>query len=498
MSAPVRRGIDGDPTGGGWIGPAKFGTGRGDCGGDGGGVLYTFRKVQGRAGAWPVNFSRMDDYMAASKTLRMASLLFRAGCLLAVAAIGLMPAACARSRSRGGGEWSVSAPTDKGPGPTAAVAPTEPAPAVKPGERLARSGDEIVVCGQLFHTGAPVVTWMDPGGYDAYRTDRRFAAYDKSSFSATTQEVKGIESPNRFGLRYYAPPSTQPGTEPSVPAVGTESSVTRAAAAARVRARRSRGAASQPTADVANRAAFTLSPEELEEVRGGGWPLELLQSKVDQFVIHYDVCGTSRQCFKVLHDMRGLSVHFMLDVDGTIYQTLDLKERAWHATTSNTRSIGIEIANIGAYPPDKAQVLDDWYRPDDTGHMRIVFPVFMKNTGIRTPGFIARPIRDEPVIGEIQGETLKMYDLTAQQYESLTKLTAALCKVFPLIKCDYPKDAEGKLITHKLPDEELARYQGVLGHYHVQTDKTDPGPAFQWDRVIDGAREMMGGERRGE
>jgi tyrosyl-tRNA synthetase len=47
-----------------------------------------------------------------------------------------------------------------------------------------------------------------------------------------------------------------------------------------------------------------------------------------------------RQCFKVLHDARDLSVHFMLDLDGTIYQTLDLKERAWHATTSNSRSVG--------------------------------------------------------------------------------------------------------------------------------------------------------------
>ena len=39
----------------------------------------------------------------------------------------------------------------------------------------------------------------------------------------------------------------------------------------------------------------------------------------------------------------------MLDLDGTIYQTLDLKEGAWHATDANGRSIGIEIANIGAF-----------------------------------------------------------------------------------------------------------------------------------------------------
>jgi N-acetylmuramoyl-L-alanine amidase len=30
-----------------------------------------------------------------------------------------------------------------------------------------------------------------------------------------------------------------------------------------------------------------------------------------------------------------------------------------------------------------------------------------------------------------------------------------------------------------------------MGHYHVQTDKEDPGPAFNWDYVIDNARELM-------
>ena len=59
----------------------------------------------------------------------------------------------------------------------------------RPGTPLKRSGDEIVVCGQLFHTGAPVVLWMDPGGYDAYRTERRFMAYEKASFEATTREA---------------------------------------------------------------------------------------------------------------------------------------------------------------------------------------------------------------------------------------------------------------------------------------------------------------------
>ena len=30
-----------------------------------------------------------------------------------------------------------------------------------------------------------------------------------------------------------------------------------------------------------------------------------------------------------------------------------------------------------------------------------------------------------------------------------------------------------------------------MGHYHVQTNKSDPGPAFQWDLVINGARNLL-------
>ena len=83
------------------------------------------------------------------------------------------------------------------------------------------------------------------------------------------------------------------------------------------------------------------------------------------------------------------------------------------------------------------------------------------------------------------------YDFTPQQYVALTRLTATLCKVFPRITCQYPEDAAGKLIPKKLPDETLKDYHGILGHYHIQTNKTDPGPAFQWDLVVNGARQLL-------
>ncbi|HWH70708.1 MAG TPA: peptidoglycan recognition family protein [Candidatus Sulfotelmatobacter sp.] len=312
--------------------------------------------------------------------------------------------------------------------------------APQPGAFAPRQGDEIVVAGQLVHTGARVVLWMDPGGYDAYRVERRFSPLEKASWEASKEEVKDLSSPNRYNLRRNG-----------------------------------------------------LSDEEIERVRGGGWDLPTLQKVVDQFVLHYDVCGTSRQCFKVLHDMRDLSVHFMLDLDGTIYQTLDLKERAWHATQSNSRSIGIEIANMGAYGQKEKTPFDEWYHRETNCSTRITIPARFGDGGIRTKGFVGHPAHSEAVRGVTQGRELVQYDFTPEQYQALIKLTATLSKVFPKIKCDYPRDAAGRLITQKLPDEELNAYQGVMGHFHIQTNKVDPGPALQWDYVIDNARKLLNG-----
>ena len=305
------------------------------------------------------------------------------------------------------------------------------------GDRLERRGDEIMVAGQLFHTGAPVVLWTDPGGFDAYRVERRFVPWEQASWAATTQEAKdGPATPNRYGAR-----------------------------------------------------VSVLSDEELEQVRGGGWPLELLQQKVDQFVIHYDVCGTSKTCFDVLHDRRGLSVQFMLDVDGTIYQTCDVKERAWHATIANSRSIGIEIAHMGAYRTT-AGALAQWYKKDESGRIRLNIPD-NRRTWMRNPDYQGGPARQELIAGEIHGSRYVQYDFTPEQYDSLIKLTAALCTALPKIQCDYPRDAEGKLVRTALTRDAFDAYQGLIGHFHVQENKQDPGPAFDWDRVVNGARKLM-------
>ena len=312
--------------------------------------------------------------------------------------------------------------------------------APKPGTFEGRRGDEIVVAGKFVHTGTPVVLWLDPGGYDAYRVERRFSPIEVSGWEASQEEVKDLNTPNRYNLR-----------------------------------------------------TNTLTPEEIERVRGGGWDLPLLQRVVDQFVIHFDVAGTSRQCFKILQDQRDLSVHFLLDLDGTIYQTLDLKERAWHATSSNSRSVGIEIANIGAYDATEKTPFTEWYTTGTNGQTIVTIPARYGDGGIRTECFVGHPKRPQPIVGTVQGRELIQYDFTPEQYKALIKLTATLVKVFPKIRCDYPRDSEGKLITQKLPDDVLRSYQGLLGHYHIQNEKVDPGPAFQWDYVIRRTKRVLNG-----
>ena len=129
--------------------------------------------------------------------------------------------------------------------------------------------------------------------------------------------------------------------------------------------------------------------------------------------------------------------------------------------------------------------------PGQGARTRIVVPDPPDRSGIRdrTLLALARPQRGDR--GHDPGPVLRQYDFTEQQYDSLVRLTATLCTLFPRIRCDYPRDASGALIRSKLSDPELARYQGILGHYHVQTDKVDPGPAFQWNRVIEGARAVL-------
>ena len=172
------------------------------------------------------------------------------------------------------------------------------------------------------------------------------------------------------------------------------------------------------------------------------------QAVIRQFVIHHDGVENSDSCFHVLHNERNLSCHFLLDWDGTIYQTLDLAFAAWHAAAWNPHSIGIELANRG-----DAKAWPDYY------------------------GRIAHrgPARERRAI-QINRAKILSYDFTPAQKASFGKLALALQRVLPNLPLEFPQASPGVPLWGTLPQIDSHAFAGYVGHYHLTEQKWDPGP----------------------
>lgn len=183
------------------------------------------------------------------------------------------------------------------------------------------------------------------------------------------------------------------------------------------------------------------------------------QGEVNKVILHHDGMATSAGCFGVLRD-RGLSTHFMIDRDGTIYQPLNVREVAYHSAGLNVQSIGIDICN-----------------PIRANRIRRSARAFEQSKGY------ARVFS-----GRINGAVRKSIGYTDAQYESLIALLAQLKDVFSLLtnSMDAPVGTDGRILRTRLAD--VAAFTGIVGHQHVSATKWDPGPGFDWERVLIGLK----------
>lgn len=166
--------------------------------------------------------------------------------------------------------------------------------------------------------------------------------------------------------------------------------------------------------------------------------------KPKMFVAHWDGCLNTNQMVEVTKE-RGLSVHFGIDTDGTIHQLLDTKEVAWHAKGINTWSIGVEIANP----------------------VKIRYNRRNKERGL--------PVRKVVLGDKIHGKDVEPYlDFYPVQVEAFKALVRAVCKAHG-IPFSAPLDSDGNLVRGV--DKRVAgrSFRGVVGHYHVTSQKLDPG-----------------------
>ena len=168
--------------------------------------------------------------------------------------------------------------------------------------------------------------------------------------------------------------------------------------------------------------------------------------KIKTFVNHWDVCLNSHSCQVVLN-RRGISVHFLIDNDGTIYQTLDTQHGGWHAGSErvNRSAVGVEISN--AYYPK----YQEWYINNGHGERPLI-------EGVR-----------------VHGEDLEPFlDFYPVQIRALKALWTAIHEGIG-IPYEAPLNQFGT--TSKVYEQHVkyGDFQGFISHYHVSKNKIDCG-----------------------
>jgi hypothetical protein len=162
------------------------------------------------------------------------------------------------------------------------------------------------------------------------------------------------------------------------------------------------------------------------------------------FVTHWDAALSSSSCAKIMKK-RGLSVHFCIDNDGTIFQTLDTQHAAWQAGSRswNHDSIGVEISN--AYYPK----YQEWYVKQGLGERPVM-------SGVKCHGSKMK-------------DFLGFYDV---QIDALAALYEAINRKLG-IPLESPTDSMGRHVETISPAAASGRFAGFVSHYHLTKRKID-------------------------
>ena len=162
-------------------------------------------------------------------------------------------------------------------------------------------------------------------------------------------------------------------------------------------------------------------------------------------ITHWDVCTSAEKCFRVLNG-KGISTHFCIDWDGTIYQFVDVVHEAWHAGVSkiNRQSVGIDLNN----------------------------PIYPKYNDILVKrGQTERPIISGYTInGWNPGEFLGFHKV---QIDAYTALLAALNQHLPDLELVPTGDSGDPKVIKTIKVNRAVAEGGVMHHAHVKKRKWD-------------------------
>lgn len=237
---------------------------------------------------------------------------------------------------------------------------------------------------------------------------------------------------------------------------------------------------------------------------------------IRQVLFHVSLTPTVAETVKELVDS-SLSTHLLVDRDGTVYQLLDLDAAAYHAGDANQHSIGVDFVQpLERFPFKDDMTFERWSKlapparaawqgaaerwqpstcacgelPVIGGPLAADFegeqidpknPLDLPhdlNLGVKDPR------RIHPLVGpvEIHGQQFRAFGPTPAATESALLVTSALLDAYPSIPATLPANHEGALIGRVADDP---RRYGVVGHYHWEAQRWDPGPGFDWQAFAD-------------
>lgn len=189
-------------------------------------------------------------------------------------------------------------------------------------------------------------------------------------------------------------------------------------------------------------------------------------------VLHYTAGFTAKQTYKVLNK-RGLSVHFCIERDGTLYRYLKDGDRGWHAgygqwggrSNMNHHSFGIEVVNFG-WADGKMD------GPSPHGVYR--------NRSKSDPEVFQGPdewYRDESY------RSRKVRVATRQECAKFTDHRGNWDDKYWAKYPDPQMEAVSWQVWQWMKEYKILP-ENVIGHEHVTPHrKSDPGPAFNWEYI---------------
>lgn len=164
---------------------------------------------------------------------------------------------------------------------------------------------------------------------------------------------------------------------------------------------------------------------------------------IDLFIGHWTGGENDVETLVRVLDSRELGVEFAIDTAGNVWQFCDpALVDTFDAGYVNSRSVGVEIVNYGFAAAGR--------------------PVPERGK--------TRPVYDTT----LRGKPRRFARFWPVQLGAALALADSLCSALPIPK-RLPTDSAGRLLLGTMTPREVRNYRGVLGHFHVSEDKSDPG-----------------------